>query len=307
MKFSSKVWTLALVGFAVVVLSAHTSYPVGQTDAAFKPKTQPTDIPADRAFDLVEEMFDQCKRITTLQCVVQKKERYEGKYSEASSFIKMTTSPYRVYLRQLEPKEGVELLYIETENSGKVLVNPNGFPWFNISLDPFGSMIRDKQHHVIKDIGFSKFNAVLAHLLTKYGSDGDALVSHGGQIEINGKKCHIVEINNSHYELVSYTPQAGETTYSISEKFKVSEYRIVELNDAISSFGSVAENEPITIPNDYAPKIRLFIEQELKIPMRFEIYDDNQELFEAYQYDNMVINASFSESEFTTAYPEYGF
>lgn len=298
---------LGIFTLAALALTMRTGMVFAQPNSTAVDKTQPAALSSEDAFNLVEEMFDRCTDINTLQCVVQKKERYNGVYTEATSFIKMSTNPYRVYIRQLKPKEGVELIYSETENSGKVLVNPNGFPWFNISLDPYGSMIRDKQHHVIIDMGFSKFNAVLAHLLNKYGQDGEELVAYAGSQKVNGKDCHVVDINNSHYKLVSYTPKANETTSSISEKFKVSEYRIVELNDAVSAYGSVTAGAPITIPNDYAPKIRLFIDVDLKIPIRFEIYDDNFELFEAYQYEDMVINAGFTKDELTPKYPEYGF
>lgn len=303
---SNKFW-LGIFILAALVLSMQAGITTAQPNTPKTTKTHALVLSPESAFELVEEMFDRCNAINTLQCVVQKKERYAGDYSEASSFIKMSTSPYRVYIKQLAPKEGVEILYAESENNGKALVNPNGFPWFNVSLDPFGSMIRDKQHHIIKDIGFGKFNSVLAHLLQKYGENGNELVSYSGSDFINGTKCHIVDINNSNYRLVQYTPGANETTHSISEKFKVSEYRIIELNNSISGYGAVAAGTEITIPNDYAPKIRLYIDVDLKIPMRFEIYDDNLVLFEAYQYEDMVINAAFAKDELTSKYHEYGF
>lgn len=279
------------------------------TGALFaQPKeTEPRRESSGFAFELIGEMFESCSRVSTMTCEVQKKERFDGKYIEARSLIKMSTSPYAVYLKQMDGNNGVELLYRESANSGKVLVNPNGFPWINLSLDPNGSLIRNNQHHMISDIGFSKFNRVLAHLLKKYEHVGDELTQYQGEETINGRPCHVVEIINHHYDLIEYTPGAGETTTSISEKLKISEYRIVELNSSVSGYGAVSAGTKLKIPNDYAPRIKLFIDQERYIPMRFEVYDEEGQLFEAYQYDRVELNTQFEEKELTAEYPEYGF
>lgn len=259
------------------------------------------------AFDLIGQMFEHCSAVESMVCEVKKRERYDGEYLDARSYIKMSCEPYCVYLKQLEPSEGVEILYRESWNNGKVLVNPNGFPWINISLDPYGSLIRSNQHHLISDIGFSKFNRVLAHLLEKYEDESQNLVSYGGKKKINDRECHVVNINNAHFRLINYTTSPGETTTSIADKFKISEYRIVELNNSVSGYGSVKSGQVLTIPNDYAPKIRLYIDDERYIPMRFEVYDDEGALFEAYEYENVTINPKFDQHELTKDNPEYGF
>lgn len=252
-------------------------------------------------------MFSQCSQVNTMECEVKKRERYEGVYVDAHSRIKMSTTPYRVYLMQLAPSEGIEVLYRDSENSGKVLVNPNGFPWININLDPHSSLMRKNQHHLIHDIGFSKFNKILDHLLNKYSERGDDFASYFGLSEINDRECHVVDIRIEDYALISYKPGEGESTMSISDKFKVSEYRIVELNESVSGFGDVKPGVSLTIPSDYAPKIRLFIDSERNIPMRFEVYDDSGELFEAYEYNNVKLNINFAQNELTPDYSGYGF
>lgn len=259
------------------------------------------------AFGLIKEMFESCSQVNTMACEVQKKERYAGNYVEAHSRIKMSNQPYSIYLKQLDSEKGIELLYSKGFNGGKVLVNPNGFPWINISLDPYSSLIRNNQHHLISDIGFSKFNRVLAHLLKKYEHIAHDLAEYKGEETIDDHRCHVVEINNRQYKLMTYTTVEGETTMSVADKFHISEYRIVELNESISGFGSLSSGMTITIPNDYAPYIKLFIDQERLIPMRFEVYDDNGALFEAYEYSKVQLNTRFDEKELTAEFPEYGF
>lgn len=259
------------------------------------------------AFDLINKMFDRCSHVSTLSCEVHKKERYNGVYAEARSLVKMSTSPYAVYLKQLDGGSGAEVLYRESANNGKILVNPNGFPWFNLNLDPHSSIMRNKQHHIIHDIGFSKFNRVLDHLLNKYEHNAHELVRYIDNDVINDRPCHVVEIVNNYYHLMAYTPGPDETTHSISEKFKISEYRIVELNASVSGYGSVAAGTRLIIPNDYAPRIKLYIDQQRLIPMRFEVYDDDGLLYEAYQYDRVELNTLFKDNELTADFPDYGF
>lgn len=259
------------------------------------------------AYQLIKDMFTQCSQVNTMACEVKKRERYGGEYIDAHSRIKMSTDPYRVYLMQLAPSEGVEVLYRDSENSGKVLVNPNGFPWININLDPYGSLMRKNQHHVIHDIGFSKFNSVLEHLLKKYGDKGDDFVRYFGKSKISKRDCHVIDIQIDDYSLVPYKTGDNESTMSISNKFKISEYRIVELNENVSGYGNLKPEMLLTIPSDYAPKIRLFIDSERHIPMRFEVYDDAGELFEAYEYDHVKLNITFTQDELTPDFSEYGF
>lgn len=288
-----------LVCAAAVLLPAFSGSEASDSD--------PTGKGASYAFHLVETMFAHCSSVNAMACEVIKKERFGDEYVEAESRIKMTCEPYCVYLKQTDRENGAELLYRKGENNGKVLVNPNGFPWINLNLDPYGALIRNKQHHLIHDIGFSKFNTVLSHLLDKYDSQANEFVQYNGEKEISGRLCHVVDIVNTAYRLTDYTVGPGETTTEIAQRFMINEYRIVELNEAVKGYGEIDEGLSITIPNDYAPDIRLYIDAERYIPMRFEVYDEKGSLFEAYQYENVQLNANFESHELTPDYPAYGF
>ncbi len=258
-------------------------------------------------YDLVMNMFEHCAEVQTLRCKVSKTERYEGEYLSARSLITMKCVPYSVYLKQLEPTEGVEVLFREDRNNNKVLVNPNGFPWINLNLDPAGSLMRNKQHHMVYDMGFSKFNRVLEHLLQKYDDRAHEMVSYVGEETINGRKCGVVEILNHFYSLTTYTVGTSETTRTVADSLKIAEYRIIELNPQVSAYGPLKPGTVLTIPNDYAPKIRIFIDREWYIPVRFEVYDDDLKLFEAYEYEEIEINVPLKEGELTKGFKDYGF
>lgn len=257
--------------------------------------------------DVLEKMFDSCNRINCMQFEVRKQERIDNKYINGLSTVKLQINPFCVYLKQQEPTSGLEVLFRAGENNDKVLVNPNGFPWMNLSLDPYGSLIRKNQHHLIHDIGFGKFNGVLKSMIKKYGRDIEKMTHLRGDAMINGKKCVKIEFHNPDFHLLPYTTGANETTLSIANKLVLSEYRLLELNQDITSFGPIKPGVTITIPSDYSPKLVLYIDQQLWVPVKFEVYDEADELFESYEYQNIKVNVKFHPDELTDNHPDYGF
>jgi hypothetical protein len=242
-----------------------------------------------------------------MQFEVRKQERIDNKYIHGMSTVKLQIEPFCVYLKQQEPTAGLEALFRVGENNDKVLVNPNGFPWMNLSLDPYGSLIRKNQHHLIHDIGFGKFNGILKSMIKKYGNDIERMTHLRGEAMVNGKKCLKIEFYNPNFHLLPYTTGINESTLSIANKLTLSEYRILELNKDISSYGPIEPGEIITITSDYSPKLVLYVDQQLWVPVKFEVYDEANVLFESYEYQNIKVNVKFSPSELTDNHPDYGF
>ncbi|MDH3650975.1 MAG: DUF1571 domain-containing protein, partial [Saprospiraceae bacterium] len=101
------------------------------------------------AYDVTKRMISETKEINGLSYTMKRIERIEGQLNTQVSKVKLSRSPFRVYTKQEYPKAGIEVLYAEGTNHGKALVNPNGFPWINLKLDPLGRVMRKNQHHTI--------------------------------------------------------------------------------------------------------------------------------------------------------------
>ena len=253
---------------------------------------------------LSRTMFQKTKEIRTMIFTMKKLERIKGKVIEQVSFVKLARNPYKVYSRQIAPKEGIEVLYIDGDNNA--LINPNGFPWMNLKLDPYGSIMRKDQHHTIKDSGYDLVIAILEYLFEKYDDKINGMVTNKGLINHKGDSCYVVEMNNPDFKFINYRVKAGEDVISIANRLMLSEHMIVERNDDIDDFYDVEEGQVIKIPNFYSPKIILYIDAQLLIPRLMKIYDD-QGLYEQYEYNDLVINPHIAPEEFTPEYEEYGF
>ncbi|MGK7392267.1 MAG: DUF1571 domain-containing protein [Candidatus Cyclobacteriaceae bacterium M2_1C_046] len=256
--------------------------------------------------DLAKIMFKKTKDIEAMIFKMNKQERIRGEMVEQESFVKLARNPYKVYSRQLHPEEGLEVLYVEGQRDNNALINPNGFPWMNLKLDPNGKIMRKDQHHTIRDSGYDLVMAILEHLFEKYGDEISSMVENKGMIEWRGNSCWVVEMSNPYFQYNKYTVKPGETIISIAEENMLSEHMIVEHNAGVDDFYDVTAGQVIEIPNDYSPKIILYIDKDMMIPRLMKIYDDKG-LYEQYEYKDLVVNPAISPEEFTEEYEEYGF
>ena len=237
---------------------------------------------------------------------MKKLERINGEMVEQQSFIKLEKSPLKVYSKQLYPEEGLEVLYSEEKYGGYALINPNGFPWINLKLDPQGSTMRKGQHHTILDAGYGLFISILEHLFDKYEEKITSMVRNEGIIIWDGIPCWSLQINNPYFKYEDYTVLPDETLVTIAAKLKLSEYMILEHNKNILNYKDISPGQVIKIPNDYSSKIILLIDKIRMIPLVMKIYDDLG-LYEQYEYTNVQLNPSLASNEFAEANKAYNF
>lgn len=258
---------------------------------------------AQSGADITREMFSSTKKIETLTYKMKKTERIDDTMVIQTSTVKLQRKPFKVYTRQLHPNDGLEVLYLE--GSSSALINPNGFPWFNLKLDPQGDRMRKEQHHTIQDAGYDHFVSIVEHLFDKY----DEKIHELTKVEtatINQRPCWVVEFNNSNFKYIQYKVKNGESITSIANKFKLNGYMILEKNENIKNYNDVTPGQVITIPNDYSPRMILYIDKAIKVPVAMKVYDEKG-LYEHYEYSDIKINPKLHPEEFTENYSGYGF
>lgn len=263
-------------------------------------------ISAQTGVEVIRDMIASTKRINTIEYQMQKKERIEGKYNQQTSFSRVNLNPFKVYLEQKAPKEGLEVLYVEGERNGDALINTNGFPWVNVKLDPNGSTMRKEQHHRLLDSGFDHFIDILEFLVDKYEFDSLVQINLTSVQSIERIDCWKVEFINPHFKYLDYTVQDEEHLREITNHLKINDYRIMEINKNVDSYDDIKKGQVIKIPSHYSPKMTLFIDKDRLIPLYIEVMDD-EGLFEQFTYSKVKINPVFDPREFTEDNPEYNF
>ncbi|MGZ6416718.1 MAG: DUF1571 domain-containing protein, partial [Bacteroidia bacterium] len=107
--------------------------------------------------ELIDKIFTAVDNVKTMRYYLHCNERIKGRMQYFESKVKLQISPRKLYLSL----KGPEVLWIQGANNGDALVNPAAFPYMNLNLDPYGSLMRKDQHHTIHEMGFQYLADIL--------------------------------------------------------------------------------------------------------------------------------------------------
>ena len=253
--------------------------------------------------EILQNTITSVSKIKSLQFHLKCNERVKGKLLSTESKVKMNASPRKVYIYL----KGPELLWIEGQNNGNALVNPDGFPYMNLNLDPMGNIMRENQHHTINEVGFSYFAGIIDNSIKLAGDKFDTYFKNGGTIAFDGASCWLITADYPYFKYEDYIVQKGENLVTIANKLKVSDYMLLELNaDKVGSYHDVKAGQKIKVPNVYGSKLIMYIDKDLLVPRVIKVYDDKG-LFEAYEYHDLQVDPKYADDEFSKDHKGYKF
>lgn len=252
--------------------------------------------------ELIDRIFDAIDNVKTLKYSLQCNERIKGRMQHTESKVKLQINPRKLYLNI----RGVEVLWVQGANNGEALVNPNAFPYINLNLDTYGSLMRKDQHHTIHEMGYLYLADILKDGLRRSGDNLDKFFKVLGEEKYNGRDCYKLSIAFPDFAWGNYTVKKGENITSIARKLHVSEYMVLENNPKLSSYNDVKEGQVIRVPNAYAKLTLLLIDKEYLLPVNNKVFDDKG-LYETYEYYDLQVNPTIAPEEFTKNYKGYHF
>ena len=253
---------------------------------------------------LVAEMFDSIKGLKTVRFKAKALERGPGgTYHSSTTNNKISSNPLKVYFSN--PEKKLEILYVTGSNKNKAYVKPASFPYVTVSLDPLGNIMRRNQHYTIFQLGFEFLGKAVAMAFSKEKDISKSLSYHGLHV-VNGYTCHLIVFEAKNFNYVDHTVQKKETVSSIAIKLAVNDYMIRVKNDLYNEYGYLNQGSKITVPNIYAKKVVIYIEEKSMLPVNVSIFDEIG-IFESYSYTEMIINKPFEENEFNKDFKGYGF
>lgn len=254
----------------------------------------------------LDEMLHSIDHTLTLQGRIKRNERVKGVMEPGELRFKLMVRPHKLYVYNLLPEEGAELLYVTGWNDGEVLCHPNKFPWINLDFGTHAIELTKSGHHPLTCIGFAYTGAIIRHMITKYGAGFNDHLSYQGREMWYGKSMHVVKVSFPEYRTTdTYTVEGKEDVFDIDEKLKVPAYKIVELN-GLKNFLDVKAGQVLKVPNVYAKEMVLMIDPDSHLPIVQLVFDDKG-LFEKYEYCDLKVNVRFSTLDFLEENEEYGF
>ncbi len=252
--------------------------------------------------ELIDKIFAAVDNVKTVRYNLQCNERIKGKMQHTESKVKLQISPRKLYLYI----KGIEVLWVQGQNNGNALVNPNSFPYINLNLDPYGSLMRADQHHTIHEMGYQYLYDILRDGYKKAGDNLNKYFTVMPDEKHNGRDCYKLAITFPDFAWVPYTVKKGENLTTIARKLRVSEYMVLENNPKLGGYNDVKEGQVIKVPNAYAKMTLLLVDKEHMLPVNNKVFDDRG-LFETYEYFDLKVNPPIAPEEFTKTYKDYNF
>lgn len=230
-------------------------------------------------------------------------ERGKKGMNHYESAVKLNRHPRKIYLYI----KGIELIWVQGWNNNKAYVKPNSFPYFNLSLDPLGSLMRQDQHHNLNDMGFDYFGSIVAFMVKRVGNNFDDYFKLEAKEYYNNRSCYKININNKDFGYETYTVGDLENLTSIARKLHISEYMILELNPKLNDFFDILKKgQTLKVPNAYAKDVTLYVDQLYFLPVGVKVSDDKG-LYEQYDYHFLQVNPKIEDAEFTKTFKGYRF
>lgn len=237
---------------------------------------------------------------------VKSEERINNELVASTALFKYQYKPRKIYMRTSKPKEGVEILFGEGMYGGNALINTNGFPFFNIQLDPEGWIMRDDHHHSLHDAGFHFICRVLEHSMKKVENNFDDYFKFKGDTSINDKRYLKVLIDVFDFKYLPYTVKENETILEIADRLFLNDYLIVDKNPDVDAFDDVSPGQVIQLPSAFARKIIIYIDAITYFPFIEEIHDEKG-VYERYTFRKIQASPGLSDVDFDENNDAYGF
>jgi hypothetical protein len=260
---------------------------------------------APAAKTYIDKMLNAIDQVKFVKFMIKSKERFGQQYLDHHNFMKIYQSPFQVYLK--DQSNGVEVLYIDGWNSNKCYINPNGFPWTNVSFSPLADRVRQDQHHTIFEAGFWYLGRTMRALIKRIETekrDYNRHFQYLGESSWGGVSYYKLSLVNDEFAYENYTLTKDETPRDIAQRLNLNDALIEAKNNI--GHGKLKAGTTIKIPNTFAKKVELFLDKKTFLPHIQVVYDENG-LFEQYEMYNVEINPYFAPDEFSTSNKNFGF
>ncbi|HEX6983743.1 MAG TPA: DUF1571 domain-containing protein, partial [Planctomycetaceae bacterium] len=227
-----------------------------------------------RSIALLEEGVRRLREVSGYTAVFSKQEVVDGVLTERQTMrIKLRHEPFSVYMKWIEGKPGQELLYVDGQNDGEMVVRPGGLKGRIlgvIKLDPNGGMAMRESRHPVTEAGLLRLAEKVLDYRYNESSWLDGYTCTEDEAEVDGRSCH-------RFTIVYDSPNVRRD-YRKSVIYIDREHLVVT---KIENYGWPGE----TLPAD-----RL----------------DTETLLEAYGYTDINFETQLAAADFSAANADYG-
>ena len=217
--------------------------------------------------------------------------------------------PQRIYLRELEgPREDQEVLYVPGVNKNRIKVHKGSFPDVTVNLDPYGPTAMAHAHHAVPEVSLVRLVDLIEDNAARARAKGFGTIVFNGRETVFGRPAIVIEAT---MPPTGTTPTVakGQTLWDIAKATKQSMYVILHANRARGwrQFDHPEPGDAVLVPEFYAGRMVLWIDESLSLPVQVDLYDHEGALYEHYEHRDLKINVGLKPADFDPKNPDYRF
>ncbi len=234
-----------------------------------------------------------------------KRERFGTELSAEETIDIKWQRPQRIYLHEIAgPKAGEEVLYVPGRNKNRIKVRK----LINMNLNPYGEVAMAKSHHPVPEVSLVRLVNVVLDNVRRARAKNAVRLTFVGPETLFGRKAVRLEAT---FPPTGKTPsiEKEETLWEISQATGQSMYVILHANRARQwrQADHPERGDSVIVPDYYAGRIVLWVDEELKLPLQIDFYDHEGSLYEHYEHHDLAVNVGLTPADFDLKNPGYGF
>ena len=270
--------------------------------------------PVADAIPLLEKMERAWDEVSDYSAQLRKTERFvDGTVIEERGAIKFR-KPEQLYLHVLEgANAGAKLLFPKPGTDSVVLARAGGLSGavagFLIKIPAIGKLIPHEfslddgrlmngQHHPLPDSSVAAMmHLVSVNLKAATQHLEGSMCFHQSEF-IDGRRATKIEVRLPSDVGTWHTITEGETPWTIAADHGQDRYVILYNNPSVDFEKALAAGDRIFVPRYYAPRALLWISDSFSLPVKLEMFDADNRLYEAYSNADLRINVGLTDEDF---------
>jgi outer membrane lipoprotein-sorting protein len=261
------------------------------------------------AFAALEAMEKAAAGLHDYTMRLVKRELRDTVLSPQESIVIKWQSPQRIYLHEIAgPREGQEVLYAPGWNKGRIKVHPGSFPDVTLNLDPYGTMAMAHSHHPVPEVSLVHLTDLVLDNVRRARAKNVGTLALVGRETLFGRPVLKIE-STAPASAKTPTLVKGETLWDIAKASGQSMYVILHANRARRwrEADHPQKGDAVIVPDFYAGRLVLWIDDELQLPLQIDLYDHEGNLYEHYEHHDLKVNVGLTDADFNPKNPAYRF
>ena len=270
--------------------------------------------PVRDAIPLLESMEASWESVSDYTAQLLKSERFvDGTITTERASVTFR-KPNQLHFRVLEGAHaGAELLFPKPGTDDVILARPGGvsgtLAGFLIKVPGIGSLVPYEfaldddrlmagQHHPVTASTIAgMLHLVAANLRVAAMREEGAVCFHPSE-PIEGSRAIKLEVLLPSDAGIWHTVSKGETVQSISSDYGQDPHVVFYNNASIHAKDALSAGDQLFVPRYYAPRALLWVSEAIKLPVKLQIFDVENRLYEDYTNAELRLDVGLGDEHF---------